>query len=398
MTLGERIQTLRKEKGLSQEALGELLGVTRQSISKWESDLTVPELDKLIALSKELGVPIGVLLGLEEGEATKELTDRELAALEAIAARLQPPLAEPVKQKRRWPKVLAVVLCIVVVGGWMSGWMESIEGRIQSLYNSNANMENRISNQIYHISDQVEEILERQNSVTADEECTLVHLDLKENVAQFDLKATPRDYVEGMTARFTAKSGGEVVTAQAEFSGSTKTFSGTIACPLTDDITISVAFKAGDQTQTRVLGTWGNLLDYSYPGIHGSVISLWHEPVAEDGTILWNRPDIHLGWFEGEGMEQGEHIYVTMESAVLRLWQNGVLMEELGKLDFGGEFDSVWHVDGPLRFTDLKEGTNLTFAALCTDNYGRTFERFIEGFVVEEGVLEFCAPLEGMFD
>lgn len=41
MTLGERIASLRKEKGLSQEALGELVGVTRQAVSKWEADKTL---------------------------------------------------------------------------------------------------------------------------------------------------------------------------------------------------------------------------------------------------------------------------------------------------------------------------------------------------------------------
>ena len=40
MTLGERIASLRKEKGMSQEGLGELVGVSRQAVSKWESDLT----------------------------------------------------------------------------------------------------------------------------------------------------------------------------------------------------------------------------------------------------------------------------------------------------------------------------------------------------------------------
>ena len=43
MTLGERIQSLRKAAGLSQEELGDKLGVARQSVSKWESDTTIPE-------------------------------------------------------------------------------------------------------------------------------------------------------------------------------------------------------------------------------------------------------------------------------------------------------------------------------------------------------------------
>ena len=54
MEWNERIAAARKAAGLTQEALGEKLGVTRQSISKWESDQAQPELDKLIAMIKEL--------------------------------------------------------------------------------------------------------------------------------------------------------------------------------------------------------------------------------------------------------------------------------------------------------------------------------------------------------
>ena len=70
MTIGQRIAEKRKELGLSQEALGEKLGVSRQAISKWESDTSVPEIDKLIVLSKLFGVSVGWLLGVE---ATPEI-------------------------------------------------------------------------------------------------------------------------------------------------------------------------------------------------------------------------------------------------------------------------------------------------------------------------------------
>ncbi len=59
MTVGQRIAQQRKEHGLSQEALGEALGVSRQSVYKWESGSTLPEIDKLIALSRLYGVTIG---------------------------------------------------------------------------------------------------------------------------------------------------------------------------------------------------------------------------------------------------------------------------------------------------------------------------------------------------
>ena len=66
MTLGQRIQELRKGLSLSQEELGEKMGVSRQAISKWEGDQTIPELDKLISLSKLFGLTVGQLLGVEQ--------------------------------------------------------------------------------------------------------------------------------------------------------------------------------------------------------------------------------------------------------------------------------------------------------------------------------------------
>ena len=72
MTLGQRIQELRKQKGLSQEALGEALGVSRQAVSKWEGDNGIPELDTLIAMSRLFGVTVGQLLGVEEAPAREE--------------------------------------------------------------------------------------------------------------------------------------------------------------------------------------------------------------------------------------------------------------------------------------------------------------------------------------
>ena len=65
MTLGERIQKLRKTTGLSQEQLAELVGVSRQAISKWETDQSAPELENILLLSKAFSVSTDELLGNE---------------------------------------------------------------------------------------------------------------------------------------------------------------------------------------------------------------------------------------------------------------------------------------------------------------------------------------------
>ena len=62
MTLGEKIFRLRTEQGLSQETFGEKLGVSRQSVSKWETDQSVPELDKIVMISEFFGVSTDYLL------------------------------------------------------------------------------------------------------------------------------------------------------------------------------------------------------------------------------------------------------------------------------------------------------------------------------------------------
>lgn len=66
MTTGEKIAKCRREQGLTQTELAELMGVTRQAVSRWESDAAFPETDKLIKLSKVFGCSTDWLLNYNE--------------------------------------------------------------------------------------------------------------------------------------------------------------------------------------------------------------------------------------------------------------------------------------------------------------------------------------------
>ena len=72
MNLGEKIYKLRKEKGLSQEALAEFVGTTRQAISKWENNQGYPETEKLLLLSNVFEVSIDFLLKDEKTESSAD--------------------------------------------------------------------------------------------------------------------------------------------------------------------------------------------------------------------------------------------------------------------------------------------------------------------------------------
>ena len=68
MNFAEHLMALRKQRGWSQEELGNQIGVTRQTVSKWEMGQSTPELEKLVELSRLFGMSIDRLVGIEEAE------------------------------------------------------------------------------------------------------------------------------------------------------------------------------------------------------------------------------------------------------------------------------------------------------------------------------------------
>lgn len=86
MTTGQRLLALRTRAGLSQEALAERLGVSRQSISKWETDGSIPDLDNLVRLSEIFGVTLDALV---KGSAEDQQMLRDNQAAASLLHRLQ---------------------------------------------------------------------------------------------------------------------------------------------------------------------------------------------------------------------------------------------------------------------------------------------------------------------
>ena len=111
--LHENIQAMRKAKGLSQEELAIRLHVVRQTISKWERGLSVPDSDMLIALSEVLETPVSTLLGQTVDEEKETAIDdmKELAKkLEAINLQL----AQRKARRRSGLRWLLILLCATI--------------------------------------------------------------------------------------------------------------------------------------------------------------------------------------------------------------------------------------------------------------------------------------------
>ncbi len=75
MTIGTKIQNLRKQRGMSQEQLAEALGVSRQAVSKWEAEQSVPDIDKIISICDYFGVTSDYILRNAELPQTEPQSD-----------------------------------------------------------------------------------------------------------------------------------------------------------------------------------------------------------------------------------------------------------------------------------------------------------------------------------
>ena len=102
MTTGQKIAALRRERGMTQDALAEALSVTRQAVSKWEADAALPETGKLVPLARLFGCTVDYLLGgadAETGAAQGHEPNGAAQGAPQEPAREKPAHDEPAQEK-----------------------------------------------------------------------------------------------------------------------------------------------------------------------------------------------------------------------------------------------------------------------------------------------------------
>lgn len=109
--LSQNIKTIRKSKGLSQEELAVKLNVVRQTISKWEQGLSVPDADMLILLSEALETPVSVLLG----EIVEESKPDDLKVISEKLEIINLQLARSRNAKRKKALILLIILIFAIL-------------------------------------------------------------------------------------------------------------------------------------------------------------------------------------------------------------------------------------------------------------------------------------------
>ena len=412
MTTGQKIAARRKELELSQEALGDKLGVSRQTVYKWESDLSLPDIDKLVALSRLFQVPVGWLLGVEEEPEPQsvDFSPEQLKLLEEILGRYQRAEPEelsegqrkqveelvgrPPKKRRRWPWVLAVL--VIAVGGWtLFQRLDQMEQQYYDLANSVGNITYSVNSQIGSITDRVEEVLKAQNDLTADYGTQLVSADLASNTGTFSLRAVPKTYTPGMSVIFLADNGEETLEFPAQ-EGENGTFTGEAACTLTDTITLSAVFVTGDTRQTQLLDQYVDLYSDSLPQIDvNSLLSIFEVEEYDQWDGSFVIPEEYVTVSDGQNGSSVSAVWEQLGVSQLRkvevgLFYNEKLVQWLTPCqkpsNYKGFEDEDFYRLDPVTLT-MEEGDVLEIAARGTDQYGRQWVALGGAFQVKDGEL-----------
>ena len=412
MTTGQKIAARRKELELSQEALGDKLGVSRQTVYKWENDISLPDIDKLVALNRLFQVPVGWLLGVEEEPEPQsvDFSPEQLKLLEEILGRypraepeelsegqrkqVEELVGQPPKKRRRWPWVLAVL--VIAVGGWtLFQRLDQMEQQYYDLANSVGNITYSVNRQIGSITDRVEEVLKAQNNLTADYGTQLVSANLAANTVTFSLRAMPKTYTPGMSVIFLADNGEETLEFTAQ-EGENGTFTGEAACTLTDVITLSAVFVTGDTRQTQLLDQYVDLYSDSLPQIDvNSLLSIFEVEEYDQGDGSFVIPEEYVTVSNGQNGSSVSAVWEQLGVSQLRkvevgLFYNEKLVQWLTPCqkpsNYKGFEDEDFYRLDPVTLT-MEEGDVLEIAARGTDQYGRQWVALGGAFQVKDGEL-----------
>ncbi|MBP1918755.1 helix-turn-helix domain-containing protein [Youngiibacter multivorans] len=260
MMIGENIQKLRKESGLSQEDLAEMLGVSRQAVSKWESDAAQPTMVNIIALAKAFDVSIGSLFG--DGSEN----DVKGPEIDPQLVRLFTEQNEANERSARRNRTIGAVAVAVTAISMLSLYLlfsksiDMMKAEMAAQSSRNAELNSRVDllnsliiSQPGSIADALEDKLKTGNTNLSDYSVIVSDLNEKEGTVILKLTAFPKVHREGMAAEFIAAIPGSApISVKGELS-SGSSFTAEIRMPLSDEIRLSVVFREGTVSEPQFL-------------------------------------------------------------------------------------------------------------------------------------------------
>lgn len=392
MTLGQRIQELRKAMGLSQEALGEALGVSRQAVSKWEGDNGIPELDKLIAMSRLFGVTVGELLGVEApAQPAEETPEREEERLEAVLkSYLQQTAPNP---RRKWLAAAALAAAAAFVLSVLLFQIHSLRTTVKYLRGEVSSLQVQVSNNLSNLSSQIRNsvyaVLEEQNNPVNRFDCRTEAFDPEGQTVTVRLSVSMKEYLAGSQTQFYA----DWVTVE-EQTGRTEgdwvdgpDFADTLVLPMNYHTEISIRVRdAEGNIKEQFVDTLYQFHPESFQ-LEGHNLTAVLAIAGRYGSTTYTTakgPDPHVDIYS-----RYPSLYQP-KSARMTVTVNGeTILEEAMAVsrehDDDGSFPAT--IQGGYLDLTLKEGDQVQVTLQVTDSLGRE-QTFTEGGTMKEGRLE----------
>jgi transcriptional regulator with XRE-family HTH domain len=402
MTLGQRIQELRKQRGMSQEALGDALGVSRQAVSKWEGDNGIPELDTLIAMSRLFEVTVGQLLGVEEVakqkyETTNEAEEDKEAQVEAVLRRYVEQTTK--KDERSWLArqgwIVSVAIILTTAFIVMFAQIGSLRSTVRLLRSDLSNLQvdvsNNQSNLTGHIRNTIYDVLTEEANLLSTFEWEIVDFDLDNQTATLRFDATMKEYAAGSKLQFCA-----AWTKVDDTEGKTDgdwvggpNFQSEITLPLNYNTVISIRVEDADgNIKEQVIQT-------PLYELHPDNFHLYARNLTTPFAITTK------GFGITSQTAKAEQAYIVIESifpdffwpekAEVTAYVNDVeVMSEVMTIAPSGREKQIFNASIKDTYYDLtlENGDTLEIVLVVTDNLGRTEQFTTDSMSVQDGELQ----------
>ena len=369
MTTGEKIAALRREKGLSQEALGERLGLSRQAVSKWEAEQAVPTMDNLMELSRLFGVPVDTLLRPDEALPGGGPPEGVKLSAEGLKISYAPVLTK----KTKWFIIALAVLIGVSVLGNLYAMV-----RVQAMQEEMGRLQEQLNGMSGQIAGLYAQPVIEQPTET-DEAFSQVSVDcgFDGKMLNFSIYAVPRQFDSGETAKILVQHGADKGNYEYEVEVQQGGYKADINIEPVDDCKIYLQLTKDGQTRTmlvrecRQLNTLYALSGYLSAAIEwqwGAIQPFTATVVIAGGVTEWGeRPTKPVGG-TAELLVNG----VVVETQTLALVPEGEPVHEVnGQLIQYGSNAICLTCDFARHKTDTPDQYEVR--AYVTDNFGREF-------------------------
>ena len=401
MTLGQRIQELRKQRGMSQEALGDALGVSRQAVSKWEGDNGIPELDTLIAMSRLFEVTVGQLLGVEEAaeqkrETVNESEENKEDQVEAVLRRYveQTTKKEECSWFERWGKTVTEAIVVTTVFVVMLSMLLSLRSTVKLLQSDLSRLQvdvsNNQSNLTGTIRNTIYDVLAEEANLLSTFDWDIVDFDLDDQTATLSLNATMKEYAAGSKMQFCA-AWQKVDDTEGQTTGDWvdgPNFQSEITLPLNHNTVISIRVEDADgNIKEQVIQT-------PLYELHPDNFHLYARNLTTPFAITTK------GFGITSQTAKAEQAYIVIESifpdffwpekAEVTAYVNDVeVMSEVMTITPSGREKQVFNASIKDTYYDLtlENGDTLEIVLVVTDNLGRT-EQYADSMNVQDGELQ----------